>query len=253
MSKLNSLIKKECHEFKIEWVIVLLISVIFVGIIPSILEQFLGNEFSSEKVRIPILFSSLTLLIPIPIIQLLTSLHRDIKQKDIWLHNPNSIYTLIGAKWLFTFFALVITSFISFLGFFFLGNELEGSFWQILLLIIYFVIVELFMYISFSILALLFFALYLQLKRYIGPFSLLIVFTLIILFFWFINEVPEKYIQIPYGKIPTNWIYEKLPTFTDSTITVDLELYLVDLIVGLLVLTICYFGASKWIEKVITR
>lgn len=249
MRKLNSLIKKEWHEHKFGWIIVLLIALLAVGIFPLVLEKMSDSKVASGEVRIPMLFCIIVSLMIVPIFQLLTSLNRDIKQKDVWLHNSSSIYTLIGAKWLFTLFALVITSFISFLGFFLLGDYLNGSVGQIWLLIGYYVGLEVFIYFTLSNLALLFYAFYLQLKRYVGQFSLFIVFIAVILFFWLLNSVPEKFIQIPYGKIPPNWVNENLPTFTESEIFVDVNIYLLDVIFPLLLI----FISAKWIEKVITR
>lgn len=252
MKSLVSLVKKEWYTYRLWWISFILFGVIFILILPILLEHFLNNV-DSEEMRITTLFTSVSLLIFIPIIQLVTSIHRDIKIKDIWLHNPSSIFTLIGAKWLFVLCALFVTCLFCFSGFFLLGDNINGSFGQIMLLILLLTVLETLFYIFISIVSLLFFALHLQIKRYIGQFSLIVVFTLTFLFLWFLNKVPEKYIQIPYWKIPTNWIYDHLPTFKNGIIHINVEFYFVDLIVNFLLLIIFYIGACKWIERVITR
>lgn len=253
LQRFISLVKKELYTFKFWWISLILLVFIFIGLLPPIMEHFLGSELSSGDMRIVFIFISMLLFFIIPILQLHASLNNDIKQKDIWLHHPSKMFTLIGAKWVYVLITLFFTSLFCFSGFFFLGDNLVGTWKQIFLLIILSTFLEVFCYVIFSNLFLLFFALYLQIKRYIGHFSMLITFTLIILFFWFLRVVPEKYIQFPYGKIPTDWIYDHLPTFKKSEIFIKINFYSVDLIVDSIILIICYIIACKWIEKVITR
>lgn len=228
----------------------MLLVFIFVGVFPSLMARFSGGELSSGEMRTVLIFISLLLFFILPIIQLHASLNNDIKQRDIWLHNPSKIFTLIGAKWAFVLITLVSTSLFCFLGFFFLGDNLVGTWQQIVLLIVFLTLFEVYCYVIFSNLFLLLFAFYLQIKRYIGQFSLFITFLLIILFFWFLKVGK---IHLPYGKIPTDWIYDHLPTFKSSEIFIELELYYADLIISFIILTIFYIIGCKWIEKVITR
>lgn len=250
MKSLISLIKKEWHTYKFWWAILILLGFIFIGILPPFLENV--QNTTSTKIRLYTIFISFFFLFFMPIIQLLSSIQRDIKQRDIWLHNPNSIFTLIGAKWLFTLFALILTSFTFFSGFYLLGNSINGSWWQIALLIALLTWVEIAFYITFSSFSLIFFSIYLQVKRYIGHFSIIIIFALSILFIWLLNKIPENFLS--YGKLSTNWIQNNLPHIESSTfIDVGTEIYLVDILFSALLFVTCYIIACKWIEKVITR
>lgn len=257
MKKIVSLIKKEWHTNKLWWIFIVLFGFVFIWLLPPLIGHFSKSTLNSQEMRNLNLFITFISLLLIPIIQLHVSLHRDIKQKDIWLHNPSSIFTLIGAKWLFVLLALIITSFLLFSGFFFLGNYIIGKWWQIVLLISVLTFLETVFYVAFSMLSLLFYALYLQVKRYIGRFSLFVVFAITILFVWLLGKLPENFLEFPYGKIPTDWIFTNLPTFTSSSIEITYDihfnLYFTNFIVDILLFIICFTGSSKWIEKVITR
>jgi len=71
-------------------------------ILPIILERYLLTSVSIQDIRIGLMFIMLGFSFVNLLVQFNNSLNTDNEKKDIWLHNPRSIQTLIGAKYLFS-------------------------------------------------------------------------------------------------------------------------------------------------------
>lgn len=255
MRKFLSLLKREWHLYKIWPFISLLVGVVFIGILP-IFEYRFNNSFSEEDLRFQIMIILFFFLGAVMPFQFIFSIRRDLRTKELWLHNSSSILVLIGVKLVYTLIWVMMMSFLYTIPFYFLEEIVTGTmlriFWlQLLIMSVLFV---------FSILtggiALLFYALYLQLKRYISYGSLLVTGVLFGAFLFGVDKVTtsELYKQVLYhGEIPLGVIDRNMPEFTNGTFLLLGNMYIVEELAVWLLVAICFIAASKWIERVVTR
>ena len=132
-------------------------------------------------------------------IQFIVSLHKDIKIKEIWLHNSSNILTLIGAKVCFSVcwgncnqYYLWHSNSVS------SGAALYGELYQLIFFHLMIVILSFYTIILFTVTALVFYTIYLQLKRYIGMASIVVTGLLFFLSIY------------GFEKVASSVIYEKL-------------------------------------------
>ncbi len=98
MRKFVSLVKKEWHEYKLWAFLMLFAGVFFIGILPTFADRLPNSRLAQDDVRLAVLFTAVGGLCFTASIQFIVSLRKDIRIKEIWLHNSSNILTLIGAK-----------------------------------------------------------------------------------------------------------------------------------------------------------
>ncbi len=174
MRKFVSLVKKEWHEYKLWAFLMLFAGVFFIGILPTFADRLPNWRLAQDDVRLAVLFMGMGGLCFIANIQFIVSLRKDIKIKEIWLHNSRNILTLIGAKSCFSICWGTVISIIYGVASYFLGDALYGELYQLIFFHLMIVVLSFYTIILFTVTALVFYTIYLQLKRYIGMASIVV-------------------------------------------------------------------------------
>jgi len=256
MRKFVSLVKKEWHEYKLWAFLMLFAGVFFIGILPTFANRLPNSQLAPDEVRLAVLFIGLGGLGFIANIQFIVSLRKDIKIKEIWLHNSRGILTLIGAKACFAICWGTGMSFIYGVASYFLGDALYGELYQLIFFHLMIVFLSFYTIILLTVNVLVFYTIYLQLKRYIGMVSIVVTVVLFFLSIYVFEKVSSSvlYEQLIYiGEISLMPLEKFFPVvFNDSTQIVG-HLYIFEELFITMFLVACFIAASKWIERVITR
>lgn len=228
--------------------------VVFLG--PVVIGQLFlnSNDYNVNVVRFTMSIIAASLVCLLSIGMFSSSLNRDIKTKELWLHNSQSIYALIGSKAIYHGLSLIALSVIPFIGLFFVGDLIVGTLLQYLVFGIASLFLVIFIYIFFMGVVLFLTALNTQLARYIGKLSYVVMFISVIVLLELQNRLPSiTFLQI--GKVQFEFYNIYLPTFANNEIYFSLfsDFYIVEEIVSSAVFILIYILSCKWIERVITR
>ncbi|KGR91577.1 hypothetical protein CD30_04515 [Ureibacillus massiliensis 4400831 = CIP 108448 = CCUG 49529] len=228
--------------------------VVFLG--PVVIAQVFPNEnyYDVNNIRFGMTIIAAVFIGILSIAMFTSSLNRDIKTKELWLHNNQTIYALIGAKIVYHGISLIVLNIIAFIGFFFVGDLIVGTIMQYLIFGIACLIIVTMTYLFFIVVVLFLTGLKTQLARYIGKLSYVVMFITVILLLELLNRLPNfTFLQI--GKVQLSSLNAYLPTFADTKMDISLfhDFYLVEEIVASLVFILIYILSCKWIERVITR
>ena len=227
-------------------------------ILPIILERYLITSVSIQDIRMGFMFIMLGFSFVTLIVQFNNSLNTDNGKKDIWLHNPHSIQTLIGAKYLFSLGIYFIGNiFITTAGIYFLRDIFLGSFVQLLNLQLLLITVMIFVGLLGSVLWLCFWTLYLEGKYWVGKFSLIITVGI---FFLLAVYLPKLFTflsldkVLSQGEISLKFLGEYMPINTITNLTVDIgSIYIVEELFTWIVFILLFWFICKWLERVVTR
>ncbi len=172
--------------------------VVFLG--PVLIVQFFPNVnyYDIPEIRLTMSMLAASLVWILSIAVFIGSLNRDIKTKELWLHNSQSIYALIGAKVVYHGISLIALSFIAFIGLFFVGDLIVGTMMQYLIFGFACLFIVMMIYIFFIVFVLFLYALNTQFARYIGKLSYVVMFVAAIL----LIELIEPFTNL---HIFTNW------------------------------------------------
>ena len=256
MRKFVSLVKKEWHEYKLWAFFMLFAGVFFIGLLPTFADRLLNSRLAPDDARLAVLFMGLGGLSFTANIQFIVGLHKDIKIKEIWLHNSSHILTLIGAKVCFTICWGTVMGFIYGIASYFLADALSGELYQLIFFHLICVMLSFLTIILFAVTTLVFYAIYLQLKRYIGMASIVVTGLLFFLSIYVMEKVTSSvlYEKLLYvGEVSLVPLKRFFPVvFNDPPLIVG-HLYIFEEIITTMFLVACFIAASKWIERVITR
>ena len=256
MRKFWSLVKKEWHMYKAWPIIHLIVGVVFIGLLPMFEHRF-TNSMTGEELRL--LFMGLSLLFigfATPL-QFLLSIKKDIKVKVLWLHNSGAITMLIGAKLVYTLIWIVMLSILYTFTFHFVEGIVRGTVVEIICLQLFVVSIVFILGILTPLIALPFYTVYLQLKRYISYGSVIITGAAFVAFLFAVEKCSSSILYgklLRHGEISLQPLEVMLPTFSSGGMHLTLgSLYIVEELVIWALLAACFIAASKWIERVVTR
>ena len=229
-----------------------------VFILPILLEKYLASVPSVQEIRMGLMFIMLGFSIVNLLVQFNNSLNTDNGKKDTWLHNPNSMNMLIGAKILFSLGIYFIGNiFITTAGIYFLSDMIIGSFAQMLYLQILLLVVLLIAGIILTIIWLLFWTLYVEGKYWIGKFSVilsLVVFLLVVIFLPKVLSFLSIDKLLMQGEVSLKFLGTYLPESATSDFTLDIgSIYIVEEIFMWIIFILLFWLTCKWLEKVVTR
>lgn len=255
---MKGLLLKEWTLYK-SWLfgsIVMSIGVVL--ILPILLERYLITQVPIQEIRMVLMFLMLGFSVVNILIQFNSSLNHDNRKKDMWLHNPHSLHTLIGSKFLFSLGIYFIGNFIiTTAGIYFLSDMFVGSFAHLLNLQLLLLVVMLFVGILGNIVWLLFWTIYLEGKYWIGKFSLI---TTVAIFFLAANYIPQllSFLSLDkvlnQGEISLKFLGDYLPTITTNDFNLDLgSIYIVEELFIWIIFVLLFWGICKWLERVVTR
>lgn len=196
-----------------------------------------------------------SILFALVIGKLIASFNREVKVKEIWLHNSSSIYTLVGSKILFHAVALTVLEAVAFVGLFFVGDLIEGTVLEYSVLALMSFVLAIMIYALAVIFIFVFYVLNLQMARYVRKWSNVVMFIAILLFFKVFDWLPTITI-LKVGEIDMSKLNSYLPISPgnrDPMVKLFTNFYMLEEIVFSLILIVIYLATCKWFERVITR
>lgn len=249
--------------FKKEWVLyrAWLFVGIFIGIMLSMVVPYLIWQFSdgfAKENQLSFAFSILVLVLGgfFSVLQFLASIRHDLKTKEIWLHSTSSIAQLVGVKIVFSLIGYAIFNII-FMGIaiYKVKDEIVGNFAQVLLLLLFFVAIIVILQLMMFVIMVLYLAFNLQMKHLVRRFS--IVITMVTFFFcmnlWFKFTGSELYDNIFHRiGIPLTGLEQYFPKLLTMDSTLG-SIYVVEEIATIILVSILFIVATKWLEKVVLR
>lgn len=257
------MLKKFAGLLKKEWVLyrAWLFVGIFIGITLSILVPYLirrlSDGFTMEN-QLSFAFSILVLILGgfFSILQFLASIRHDLKTKEIWLHSTSSIAQLVGVKIVFSLIGYAIFNliFVS-IAIYKIKEEFIGNFAQMFLLLLFYVAVIVMLQLMMFVIMLLFLAFNLQMKHFIGGFS--IVITMVAFFMsmnlWFKFTVSNLYDNVFHHiGIRLTFLNQFFPQVRSFPFTMG-TMYVVEEVATIIFVAILFIIATKWLEKVVLR
>lgn len=257
------MLKKFVGLFKKEWVLyrTWLFVGVFIGIMLSMVFPYLVRRFSvafTMENQLSFAFSILVLVVGgfFSVLQFLSSMRHDLKNKEIWLHSTSSIAQLVGVKIVFSLIGYAIFNFIFMsIAIYKLKDEIVGNFAQVLLLLLFFVAITVILQLMMFVILLLFLTFNLQMKHLIGRFS--IVITMIAFFYsmnlWFKFTESNFYDNIFHHiGISLTGLGQLFPKLLKTELNLG-TLYVVEEVAITIFVAILFIIATKWLEKVVLR
>lgn len=247
MKAFIGLLEKERIRYLSVGIIGLVFSLFAVWLGPILLHRY-NSHFIVYNSRFFIVVAVVVLTALFSLFYFITSVKRDVKQKELWLHNRQSISTLIFAKFLYQGIQMIVICAVAFIGFFFVGEEIVGTFSQKIFFYgtcIYYVISA---YLVFGLIALFFEIVRLQLRRLIKKGSTIITIIIIIVI---IDILPDDF--LPYWKISDESLRQIFPQFKNGTTAMFFDIYLAEELFTFVMYIVFYIVTCKWLERVLTR
>ncbi|MBG9453138.1 hypothetical protein ABE61_02400 [Lysinibacillus sphaericus] len=255
--------KKFAGLFKKEWVLyrTWLFVGVFLGIMLSMVVPYLIRRLSGGFAWESQSSFALSILVLVlggffSILQFLASMRHDIKNKEIWLHSTSSIAQLVGVKIVFSIIGYAIFNFIFVsIAIYKEQDAIIGNFAQLLLLLLFFVAIIVILQLMTFVILLLFLALNLQMKHFIGSFSIVIT---MVAFFISMNE----WVKFTDSELYDNIFHHVeisltgLEQFLPKLLTMEYNLgslYVVEEVASIIIIVIVFIIATKWLEKVVLR
>lgn len=251
--KFMGLLRKEWLLYRSWWLVAILIGFIFV---------YCGEYFYAEQFEITnprLLFTSWVMVISVffVVIQFLTSIHNDLKTKEIWLHSTSSITQLVGVKFIFTLGnSMIFITIFSVIGLIDAIEFKEATPMQFLFLRLFMVTNIFIEQCSFILIVFLFLVFNIYLKNLFGRLAFIISVGSFILIMKLWTEFHESklYEKIFYhGEISTDRLAAFLPQSYDSIFSMMESFYMVEGLAFVIGYLLLYILGTKWLEKVILR
>lgn len=255
MSSFISLVHKEWIQFRVFIATTLLVCfAINIGI-PISVQAITEKTIEFQEIVFMLTIFGTIFLFVAACYQLIRSLTLDVRQKELWLHNPASIYTLIGSKLCFTFGWAVSTTFVYTITLHFLKPLItEGL--KIVFLQFIFCIFVFFMLLLISTLLLLGFAFHKYIQRYVKGFAWIFSASFVVVVLVAVGEISELK-ALESVKVSLDFTANLTPKISSKNISIDGtglgDIYMLsDLFIWVFII-LGFIFASRWIEKVITR
>ncbi|WP_107942681.1 MULTISPECIES: hypothetical protein [Metasolibacillus] len=257
MKSFIALLQKEWLVVRGNILFLFVIGLLLIFGVPYIINKNAETSITiGELVMIFLVFSVLLGTIASPV-QFVTSLRTDVNRKEIWLHSPQSIYKLVGAKALFSICLFIVFTFVVLCSaFIIISTQLE---WTLLKALIASIV----MTIGLTCLQLLiltytqvFYTFYLQLKRYIGKFSMAVTVPLAIFVGFLLTKIENSTLYraiLQKGYISLESLENYLQPSNQSVFFYVGSIYIVQILFYACCVIILFILSSKWLEKVVSQ
>ena len=253
MKKFVSLVKREHAQYGTNSYIMAVLVLLAISIGPIAIEK-LAPKFPSVDIRFFLIVACVGLIVIYSIAMATASLNKDIKVKEIWLHNTESIYKLIGVKVIYQGLVMLVINCLLFFGFFFTGDLIKGSFSEYIVFAAFYLYLIIVIYTFFTIIVLFYHACNSQMYAWIGKLGYVVTFVVLFFVFRALDYLPElTFLQV--GHVQVEQLNKYLPIFSkdEFTFTGFIDFYILEELFYTVLLIGAYVVACKWIEKVITR
>ena len=195
MKAFIGLLQKERIRYLSVGIIGLLFALLAVWLGPILLHRY-NSIYNIYNSRFFIIVAVVALTGLFSLFYFIGSVKRDVKQKELWLHNRQSIYTLIFAKFLYQGIQMIVICAVTFLGFFFVGDEIVGTFSQKIFfygVCVYYVVCA---YVVFGLIFFIIFTIDLQLKQFIKKGSVILSFFAIFVIIKLLDSLPDPFLPL---------------------------------------------------------
>lgn len=250
-----SLVNKEWIQFRTFIVTALLTSFALNIGIPIVFNVMASQPFEMLEVVFIFTIFGLAFLFIAACYQLIRSLTLDIRQKELWLHKPASMYSLVGAKLFFTtvWLAIAIIIYTTTLQFL---NPLLAGVGNILFLQICIGYFEVSFYLLIAVVLLLSVAFHKYIQRFVKGFAWIFSMLFAIAIVVLIAEICTAD-SIMSVTISFSFLDNLLPKVNSQSLVVDgtgfMDISILSDLISWIFVIIGFIVASKWLEKVITR
>ncbi|MFC4411761.1 hypothetical protein ACFOZY_15330 [Chungangia koreensis] len=256
MKQWKGLMKKEWKTMKVSLYLVLILNVTAVFLIPFLLDEWAG--IPRIEVSIVIGFVWLMFQTILAAILLLTSLEKDMKQPELWLHSTASIFKLTGAKYTLSFLITVIS--ITWNGLLLIisvsvgSHQLGVSLGELIQIGIYFAGLSALSTIPYMVIAFFFWTIYQLLKPYLKTFASAVSFLLFLLLPAFLGLLQKFVNQLPrFGELPfpmPNNLAWAMESGGEASFYFESgDIYASDILLIIVLIALVYVGSTKWFEK----
>ena len=254
MKKFVGLLKREDMLNSTHLYVVLALIILAISLVPIGIERY-NPMHETEQNRFIIVLACAVMVGANAVFMTIASINRDIKIKELWLHNTQSIYKLVGVKVIYQLIALLLIGLINFCGLFFVGDIVEGTFSQFIVLAAMYLYILAATFILIVIFVIFYNSLLKQLVAWFGKLGNVIGFIGLFVFLSFSGNETASIPALKIGYVSFSNLEERLPTFNDANITLNMmfDFYILEELILLVIFTLLYIVACKWLERVITR
>jgi len=257
MKQWNGLLKKEWKTMRFSLFFVLGLNVIAVILIPLLLNEWLNVPRVEASIVVGFLWLMFQTMLAA--ILLLTSLERDMKQPELWLHSTASIFKLTGAKYASAFIITIMT--IVWNGLLLIvsvatgSQQLGVSLGELIQIGSYFAGITVLSTIPYMVIAFFFWTIYQLLKPYLKSFASAVAVLLFLMLPAFLGLMQKWANYLPkFGELhfplPTNIGGALVPGRGEFSFYFGSgSLYFSDLLIIILLMALVYVGSMKWFEK----
>lgn len=256
MKQWKGLMNKEWKTMKLSLYLVLGLNTVAILLLPLLLNVWIG--IPRVEASIAIGFVWLMFQTILAAVLLLTSLERDMKQPELWLHSTASVFKLTGAKYTFAFLITLIS--ITWNGLLLIlsvsvGSPLLGvNLGELIQIGMYFAGLAAISAIPYMVIAFFFWTIHQLLKPYLKSLSSAVAVVLFLMLPAFLGLLREGVNHLPrFGELnfpmPKNlgWAMEnggETSFYFDSG-----NIYVSEILMIIVLITLVYVGSAKWFEK----
>lgn len=224
--------------------------VVTVSFIPYVPHLLVGTNIKVSRLllililAIFIFFSSFFMFV--------STLNNGKNQKEIWLHSPASIFSLVGAKWLYTFLAMFVMEACAFVGLFFVEDYVKATFVEYAVFAFAMTIVVTLAYFILSIFTLFFYAFQQQMSLYVKKLSTVFTTIAVILFLSIFPMIPDfSFLKI--GKINISILNDYMPDLPENFFISMNDIYIIEELVTFVFFIGIFVVSCKWLERVLLK
>ena len=256
MKQWKGLLMKEWKTMRLSLYLVLGLNVMAILLLPLLLKVWLGVPMVEASIGIGFVWLMFQTILAA--VLLLTSLERDMKQPELWLHSTASILKLTGAKYTLAFLITLIS--IVWNGLLLIvvvagGSSLLGvSLGELIEIGMYFAGLAAISAIPYMVIAFFFWTIHQLLKPYLKSLSSAVAVVLFLMLPSFLGLLQKVVDHLPrFGELnfpmPKNlgWAMEnggEASFYFDSG-----NVYASDVLLVIVLIVLVYIGSAKWFEK----
>ena len=253
MSSFFSLLYKEWLQFRIYIICTLVLCYGFSLSIPKIIETTFPTEVVLQELILVFSIFGIIVIFIAFCYQFIRSLILDVRQKELWLHNPASMYKLIGVKMVFSALSIVMVLLLYTVQYHFLTPVITETL-KIVNMQFLIAFIVMIMFVELLVLFLLAYTFHLIMQRHIKGFAIVTTILFVIVVIKILDEITMLSL---FEVLPVSYssIEKGLPIIYSQNLYMegDENFYFGSEIFIWCVTIIGFILGCKWIEKVITR
>lgn len=257
MKSFFALMQKEWTVYRVQIFVMFVLSLLLMFVVPYLIDKNMEMTIPPEQVVFSLMLLGLVLATMGVVMQLMMSLKADVRRKEMWLHSPQSIYQLVGAKMLFNWcVSAVFTLTVLLIGLSLVSTYFGWSMAQVVVASIAMSVIVLGWQIFLLVFIQIFYSLYLQMQCYIGRFAIAVTVPLVALMLFIMAKFEESALfqaLFQHGYVSLEPLERYLQPTDDSMFILIGSMYIVQELFYICLLIACFLVSAKWLEKVVSR